>query len=403
MAEVRGRVVDVRALPDRQSVTLWAGATLRSIDVAPEPAVQPGDVITAIEGGAPAIIHVRPAAWSEDGDALRWRKARPGPTRMELLWQRQAVTRALRDHLFAEGFLEAHVPLFVKGTCPDPHIDSFQCGGGYLTTSTEYQIKRMEVGGFDKVFTLTQNFRAWDESPFHNPEFTMLEWARVFGTLDDIERDAEAMVRRAFQAVHGEGTRFQYAGREIRIDDAPFERLTVRDALARHLGIQVDEAFSVDVMLGESARAGIDIPPSFRDDSTAVISLLLDRCQAHLGAPVPVFLREWPAFMTSSAAIRGDAPGVAERSELMIAGVELSDGFPSLRDAAVQEAMFQRQQEKRVRDGKERVELDQRYLAALRQGLPPGAGMALGVDRLVMIVTGQTDIRQVSAFIGDEL
>ena len=125
--------------------------------------------------------------------------------------------------------------------------------------------------------------------------------------------------------------------------------------------------------------------------------------QPRLGTPVPTFLCEWPAFMTSSAALLDDAPALACRSELLIAGLELSDGFPSLRDPDLQARLFDRENARRRAEGRDPVALDERYLAALREGIPPGAGMALGIDRLVMILTGKEQIRDVLALAWDEL
>ncbi len=322
---------------------------------------------------------------------------------MELLWQRQAVLREVRDYFFEQGFLEVQAPLLVRGTCPDAHLDSLSAGDAYLTTSTEYQIKRLVVGGFEKVFTLGQNFRGADVGSRHNPEFTMLEWARAYASLDDIDRDAEALVRRAFRALHPGRATLTYAGREVHVDGAPWERLTLRDAFARHLGLRLDAELTSASLRAEVARAGLDVPAAFLDDDHLLVSFLVDAVQGHLGAPAPTFLKEWPAFMTSSAARMPGAPALADRSELILAGLELSDGFPSLRDAELQARLFDRERARRAHEGKPPVSLDERYLEALRQGIPPGAGMALGFDRLVMVLTGREHIRDVIPFAWDEL
>jgi lysyl-tRNA synthetase class II len=224
----------------------------------------------------------------------------------------------------------------------------------------------------------------------------------AFAPLEAIEEDAEELTRRAFRALHpGEAT-LRYAGREVALD-GPWERLSVREALARHLGMDVAPDFSLASMHKEAERLNIDVPASFLGDPHALLSLLLDLIQPKLGAPRPTFLRDWPAFMTSSAALRADAPSVAARSELFIAGLEISDGFPSLTDFSLQRDLFAREQRRRKQECRPEVTLDARYLEALRLGLPPGAGMALGVDRLVMILTGQEKIRDVIAFAWDEL
>lgn len=406
MSELHGRVVQAWPSGEAQAIALLVADRQTIVELCPgEPRLDPGDIVSlsSSEHGARVLaVHARPgAAWDPSGDAIRWRQPARTPSRMDLLWRRQTVVRAIRDHFYSEGFLEVQTPLLVRGTCPDAHIMSMNAGAGYLTTSTEYQIKRMEVGGFDKVFTLTQNFRAADVGDRHNPEFTMLEWARTFATLDDIERDVESFVKSAFRALHPDRESLTYRGREVRVD-GPWERITVSEAFERHLGIRLrpdaPEALREDVQ-----RKGIDVPPSFLDDPHLLFSFLVDGVQSRLGSPAPTFLREWPAFMTSSAALREGAPAFAERSELMIAGLELSDGFPSLRDAALQRRLFHRELDRRANEGLPAVEIDERYLAALAQGIPPGAGMALGVDRLVMILTGAEHIRDVIPFAWDEL
>ncbi len=247
---------------------------------------------------------------------------------METLWARQAILRAVREYFHDEGFLEVQAPLLVKGACPDAHLEPLRAGGdAYLTTSTEYQLKRMIVGGFDKVFTLTQNFRGADVGGRHNPEFTMLEWARTYASLEDIERDAEALVKRAFRAIHPATKTLRWAGREVAVD-GPWERVTVREALARHLGIEA----APDLSPASPARRGRPPRPRRprrvprRRRHARLVPPRRDPAAPRL--PAPTFLCDWPAFMTSSAAILDSAPALACRSELLIAGLELSDGFP---------------------------------------------------------------------------
>jgi lysyl-tRNA synthetase class 2 len=406
---LRGRVIDVFTTGAVRSAVVLAGRASHTVALAESaPDLAPGDLVTlALEpaGARVDALHGRaaPGAWSGGGDALRWRRPAESPSRMDTLWSRQAILRAIRGYFFDEGFLEIQAPLLVKGACPDAHLEPLRAGGdAYLTTSTEYQIKRMIVGGFDKVFTLTQNFRGADVGGRHNPEFTMLEWARTHASLDAIERDAEALVKKAFRAVHPGTASLRWAGHDVQID-GPWERITVREALARHLDIHAAPDLSPASLRSEIARLGLDVPASFLDDDAMLVSYLLDLMQPHLGSPAPTFLCEWPAFMTSSAAILEGAPALADRSELIIAGLELSDGFPSLRDPDLQARLFARENARRVDEGREPVALDERYLAALREGIPPGAGMALGIDRLVMILTGREQIRDVLALAWDEL
>ncbi|WP_437513811.1 amino acid--tRNA ligase-related protein [Sorangium sp. So ce1099] len=407
---LHGRILETWQEGALSSMALIAGAERHVVrGLRADAPLAPGDIVEVElgDGGAPAVVRRAggPAAgaWDPGGDALRWRQPGRAPSRMALLFQRQAILRAVREYFFEQGFLEVQAPLLVKGACPDAHLSPMRAEGGYLTTSTEYQIKRMIVGGFEKVFTLTQNFRGGDVGARHNPEFTMLEWARAFAPLDAIEDDVEAFVQRALDAVSPGAEHVEVRGRAVRIAGVRWERLTVREALAQHLGVHVDPSFSAASLRAAATRPDLGVPERFLDDPPMVLSMLLDRVTEHLGHERPVFLREWPALMTSSAELSPGSAALALRSELFIAGMELSDGFPSLRDPEVQAAMFARENARRAQEGKAPVGLDARYVEALRQGIPPGAGMALGFDRLVMLLTGQEHIRDVLAFTWDEL
>ncbi|WP_169796574.1 amino acid--tRNA ligase-related protein [Chondromyces crocatus] len=374
-----------------------------------DPALAPGDLVVldpTDSGAPPRVLRVggpTRGAWDPEGDALRWQRSTVSPNRMKLLWKRQTILRTVREYFYDQGFLEAQTPLLARGACPDVHLSPIQAADGYLVTSTEYQIKRMIVGGFEKVFTLTQNFRGGDAGMHHNPEFTMLEWARAFSPLEAIENDAEALVKRALEALDPGAECIHYRGRTIRLSGVHWERLSVRGALSRYLRVDIDPEFSPTSIEKAASRDDLGIEVRFRNDPHAALTLLLDQLTPHLGFEAPVFLTDWPAFMTTSASLTPGSPALAERSELFIAGIELSDGFPSLRDPAQQEDLFARELARREEAGLPSVPLDTRYVQALHQGLPPGAGMALGFDRLAMLLTGQEHIRSILPFSWDEL
>ncbi len=318
------------------------------------------------------------------------------------LWQRQLILRTIREALYAHDFLEAETPMLVKGTCPDVQIDSIIAGNGYLVTSTEYQIKRLIVDGWDKVFTLTKNFRANEKGPYHSSEFTMLEWARAHALLEDIEEDAIRFIRDAFRQIHPGKDQLNYRGHAIDMA-SPWERLTVREAFSRYLRMHDVGDFSLAALCESANDAGVRLPANFLRDQHLVLSFLLDLVQPYLGKDTPTFLREWPAFMTSSAQLSERDPHVAERSELYMAGIEIADGFPFLRDAGMQRDFFAREQKRREEEGKPRVVLDEKYIEALERGIPSGAGMALGIDRLVMVLLDKQTIGEVQAFSEHEI
>jgi lysyl-tRNA synthetase class 2 len=330
---------------------------------------------------------------------MRWRKPiAGGGSRMSVLRQRHLIRRAVRELLDREDFLEIDSPLLVRGTTPDSTITSFAVAGRYLATSTEYQIKRLMAGGFERLYTLTQNFRDRDQGARHNPEFTMLEWARVGADLAAIEHDAENLVWAAHLALGGTGI-LSYQGHAIDLR-RPWAHITIAEATRQATGVSLPD-FEAPSIRKALTTANVAIPPQWIEDRRFLFTLLVDHLQHHLGFERPVFVREWPSFSTSSAP---EGPGgIAERSELVIASVELSDGFPSLRDVERQRRALERQLELRRLDGSVSVDLDEKYLESLTLGLPAMSGMALGFDRLVMLLTNQPRIETVLAFAWDEL
>lgn len=408
MTSLQGRILEAFRDGDVAQVVIIAGVKRRALKLHFEIALPPVGSLVAVQvderGEVSSLINLggpEAGVWDPNGDVLRWRAVRQKRTRLELLRDRQEILREIREDLYAQEFLEVQTPLLVPASCPDLHIDSITAEGGYLVTSTEYQLKRLIVGGIDKLFSLTQNFRAGDLGQRHNPEFTMLEWARAFAPLAAIEEDVERFTRRAFTRLHKNRSELTYRGSTIDILK-PWERLTVREAFERYLGVVVASDFSLTSLQRGAARAGLEVPEFLSQDAHSFTTYLLDRVQPYLGQRVPTFLREWPAFMTSSAELQSNNPALAQRSELYIGGLEIADGFPSLRDVKTQEELFARELARRAEAGKPAITLDTKYLEALRQGIPPGAGMALGIDRLVMVLTEQDDIRDVLAFAWDE-
>ncbi len=332
-------------------------------------------------------------------DSTRWQQpvSPGGPSRLQILERRHIIRRAVRAWLDKEGFLEIDAPLLVRGTTPDPAVESFVVGDRYLSTSTEYQMKRLAAGGFERLYSLTQNFRAGDGGPLRNPEFTMLEWGRIDAGVAAIENDAEGFVSAAMGAL-GLGETLTFQGRRIDMR-RPWERVGVAEAIRRVTGAPFDE-FDLATCRRAAAAADIEIRDDWAQDRDFLFSLLMTHIQPRLGWDRPVFLREWPLYQTTSAA--GDGK-IADRSELLVAGMELSDGFAALADADIQAHLFQQALERRQAAGQVAVELDHRYLEAMRVDPPFGAGMALGFDRLVMLLTDQPSIRNVLALAWDEL
>ncbi len=397
------RVIDVIAqnefcqvrclIEDREHLVEWKG----------EPPVRgqiwevQGEDLTA----TPTLISSPSAPWNPASDVMRWRKplSANGPTRMEILRQRATIRRAVRMALDEGGFTEIEAPLLVRGTTPDIAVESFAVGDRYLVTSTEYQLKRLVVGGMDKIYSLTKNFRADDAGTFRNPEFTMLEWGRVGCSMELIQADAEAVLSKALAALNL-GDTLTYQGRKLDMS-RPWKRETVAQAVHRVTGVSID-SYTAESCYNAARSAGAIMREEWKTDRNFVFSLLMDAIQPKLGDTGPLFLTRWPAFQTTSANPDSD-PFFVDRAELFIAGIELADGFAGLADANLQAYLFDQALAERKRLGMQSVTLDAAYLDAMKQGGPYGAGMAMGFDRLVMLLTDQPTIGSVLAFAWDEV
>lgn len=400
------RITDVYHTNDGAClVTFYQGDTQTQINWQGEPP-HIGDVIETdpAQTGRGARLIGRPQenVWTpEENDALRWRHPLPsGSSRMHVLRQRHNIRQAVRRYFDTEGFIEIDAPLLVQGTTPDVAVESFALEDRYLVTSTEYQMKRLAIGGFEKIYSLTQNFRPGDNSTYRNPEFTMLEWGRVGESMREIEKDAEGLVMAAMQAL-GLSDTLSFQGQSVSMR-GPWQRMSVAEAIYQTTGVMIDN-FDAESCAKALRADGVDVRADWMEDNDFLFTLLMDHIQPQLGKEFPVFVTEWPLYQTTSSARNEDDPKCAARSELFIAGIELSDGFAGLADPVLQEQSFDYMAARRAAGGQKDVAIDRRYLDAMRLGAPYGAGMAMGFDRLVMLLTDQPHIRNVLAFNWDEV
>jgi elongation factor P--(R)-beta-lysine ligase len=300
---------------------------------------------------------------------------------------RAEALRTIRAFFDRRRFLEVDTPCLVPSPGLDLHLDAFEMQSPsasfparYLSTSPEYQMKRLLAGGVPRCYQVTRSFRRDEAGRQHNPEFTLLEWYRAFEGASDVMNDTEDLVRHVAQALVG-GAEIMAAGARINLNEA-FERLPVGEAFERYARVPSDDAIAMA-----------------SSDETRFFRLLVDEVEPRLAAEArPIFLVDYPAPLASLARLKADDERVSERFELYIGGVELSNGFGELTDPREQRARFERDNEARRASGKPVYPLDERFLAALEEGMPPAAGNALGVDRLIALCLGRDDIAQVQAF-----
>ncbi|HEY6000741.1 MAG TPA: amino acid--tRNA ligase-related protein [bacterium] len=303
-------------------------------------------------------------------DRHRYR-SRPLHERLRL---RDFVVRRLRGWFQERGFIEVETPQRV--VCPgiDAHVDAIPAGSGrHLATSPELEMKKLLAAGCTRIVQVARAFRAGERGERHAPEFTLLEWYAGGEDYHDLMATTEELVAVAAAALEDEGvpTRLGSWPR-------PFARLTVDEAYGRWARWRPSRAFDEE---------------RFFEDFVEKVEPRL----AELGA---VFLTDWPAPAGALARRKADDPAVCERVELLLDGLEICNGFSELTDAREQEERFARDNAERARRGKEPYPVDRAFLDALASGVPPCAGNALGVDRLLMALTGSSRLADVTLLAG---
>ena len=313
---------------------------------------------------------------------------------------------AVREFLTQRGFEEVETPCLVPAPGMEPHIDAFCApylpeGGGtgrplWLHSSPEYAMKRLLAEGFPRIFQLARVFRNGEVSDTHNPEFTMLELYRAHTDYRGIMEDLEQTVAHAARAVTG-GTRVEAGGGAIDLTP-PFERLTVEEAFRKRLGIELAACDGDAGRLRTALRAaGLDAGRDGDSFDDLFFRAFLDRIEPGLGLDRPVYLIDWPAPMAALSRLKPDDPRFAERFELYAGGLELANGFSELTDAVEQRRRLLEEQAFRARIGRPVYPLDEQFLAALPR-MPEAGGVALGLDRLLMLLIGGRSLADVLLF-----
>jgi lysyl-tRNA synthetase class 2 len=364
-----------------------------------DPAWRPGDLVELGDEGGPAR-RVR----AYDGPPY------PGPgtevarlprARMQRLLERARALAALRAFFGGEGFVEVETPLLVPSPGLEIHLEAVPAGAGYLITSPEYQMKRLLAGGFERIYQVCRCFRGSERGPHHAGEFTMVEWYRAYAELGAIAADVEALVAHVCRAVHGRAVARVHT-REIDVTP-PWPRLTVSGAMRRWAGVEVAGDEPAAALAAAVRAAGIDVAPDAAWDD-AFFAAFLARVEPAIAAlDRPLLLEDWPAPLAALARRTAGDPRIAHRFEAYVGGLELANAFGELTDPVEQRARFEDDLRIRAARGRAAYPIDERLLAALAEGLPPSAGVALGFDRLVMLATGAPSIDQVLAFTADEL
>lgn len=334
--------------------------------------------------------------------------AQAHPSRSANARARARLSAAVRRLLGGMGYDEVETPSLVPAPGMEPHIDAFEVafvpeGGGaprplWLQNSPEYAMKRLLAEGFERVFQLARVFRNGEVSRTHNPEFTMLELYRVGTDYRGIMADLEALVEGCARALSADGAaRGSRDGRSVSLA-APFETLTVAEAFRRHAGVDLERCLGDATGLAEAARAaGHDPGPPGEPFDDVFFRVMLDAVEPRLGVDRPTWLVDWPASMAALARVKPEDPRWAERFELYAGGLELANGFSELNDAREQRARLEAEQALRRSLNRQAYPLDERFLEAVGR-MPDAGGVAVGFDRLLMLLVGAGSIEEVLLF-----
>ncbi|MCW8924847.1 MAG: EF-P lysine aminoacylase EpmA [Xanthomonadales bacterium] len=299
----------------------------------------------------------------------------------QLLAKRARLLQDIRVFFQQYEVMEVETPLLSRAGNSDPEIESVGAGeGAYLRTSPEFALKRLLAAGNRDIYELGRVFRSGETGRTHNPEFTLLEWYRTGFTYHELMDEVAVLVRHC-----GRGT----------LDDWPLEKLSYRELFSIHLDLDPFTADLETLAAAASKRGIADIELDHRQWLDLLMSLVI---QPALPVRQLTFVFDYPADQAALARVRQDSPPVAERFELYLGSTELANGYQELTCAAEQRQRFEVENAQRRERGQAVYPVDEHLLAALEHGMPECAGVALGVDRLLMALTGVGCISEVIAF-----
>ncbi len=314
---------------------------------------------------------------------------------------RSRAVAAMREFLNGRGFIEVETPILQPlygGATARPFVTHHNTLDRdlYLRIAPELYLKRLIVGGFERVYEIARNFRNEGVDRSHNPEFTMMECYQAYADYHDIMELVEEM--HAYIAEKVLGTpRFEYQGMSLDLTP-PWQRLTLREAIAEHTGIDYDEYPEREALAEAMKARGYAVDP--RLGRGRLIDELKDTVIKGVPAKIigPVFLYDYPRDLSPLAKEKPGEPGTVERFQAFAGGLELGNAFSELNDPLDQLARFEDQARQRARGDDEAQMLDEDYVEALEVGMPPTGGWGGGIDRLAMLLTNQESIREVILF-----
>ncbi len=354
------------------------------------------------------------SSWSDLKNNLRLRK---------IYEQRIEIVKSIREFFWSRGFVETETPIAVRYASQEPYLnplpitihDTISASHPmYLRTSPEYALKKLLAAGFGKIFELAKCFRDYESfGGNHNTEFTMLEWYRApasrstaqpFGSVAPISSAGKPGVELSEIMADTEEL-FKFVGKRLGVKILRFkdckidiletwDRMSMTEAWQKYAGLNLDNNLTIE-QLNDSAHLkgyATDKNDGYED---IFFKIFLNEIEPKLGLTRPVFIYDYPAQMSSLSRLSTHDPRYAERFELYVGGLEIANAFGELTDAVEQKTRLEKDRLLREKLGKEVWPVDEDFIACLRSGLPSAGGIALGVDRMVVLFTGAKDINEV--------
>jgi len=311
---------------------------------------------------------------------------------------RSRCLNLIRSYLSERGFMEVETPILhsiAGGAAARPfqtHHNALDMDL-FLRIAPELFLKRLLIGGFDKVFELGRVFRNEGISTRHNPEFTMLELYQAYADFEDMLSLTEDLICHLVQSLHG-STSLSYQGTELNFGQRPWARMTMLEAVCHYTDCTAADFESLETARTAARRLHVDIENSL--GLGGVLNAIFETVDSHLVQPT--FITDFPKEISPLAKVHRNNPELTERFELYIMGRELANAFSELNDPIDQKARFETQLEARAAGDDEAHAMDHDYVLALEHGMPPAGGLGIGIDRLVMLLTDAASIRDVILF-----
>jgi elongation factor P--(R)-beta-lysine ligase len=361
------------------------------------------------------ILSAAPAFSSTHGEQTpNWQRVISDLQLRSVFLLHSQVLKEVREFFWSKGFDEVQTPTLVALPGMEPYINPFRTDlelengkkfASYLITSPEYAMKKLLVAGLEKIFQITRSYRNCETlSSQHNPEFTILEWYRAYASYEEIMQDAEDLVRFVVPKITGKDfvANVDNNNQPIGSIDVskPWEKISFQDSLKKYAEVEyaeIETLAGLKKVMEQKGYTDLDA-----DWNTLVLQMFLNEVEPKLGQTRPTILYDYPISMAALSKRSEKDPRFAERFEVFIGGMELANAFTELNDPQEQEKRLKEERLMRRQLHKEDYQVDESFIEALRWGMPPSGGIALGIDRLVMLLVGTRNIKDVIWFPWEE-